>query len=235
MMPRAYGVVGVASAAVLATLVAASLPRGPILGIQRVGHADESPPPPVKHPRAAHGLDGSGIPTWLTVSMTVLLALYAIGLVVLVAIRRLGREEEEEPDDSVGDGEDEVSSAWETVLAVDLSDAANEQLALLHRGTPRNAIVACWLALQAATVSAGLPEDPAETAQEYLVRAVRSLGLDPPAITVLGALYREARFSEHVMVESQRDLAEESLRVLVQQLASRPSAEPDLLLEGSPR
>jgi Domain of unknown function (DUF4129) len=100
-------------------------------------------------------------------------------------------------------------------------DAAEDQLAALHRGTPRNAIVACWLALNAATVRAGLPEVSSLTSQEYLVRAIGALGLDPPAITELGKLYREARFSTHEMVESQRELAGRSLSVLVDQLAAR--------------
>ena len=100
----------------------------------------------------------------------------------------------------------------------------------------RNAIVACWIGLHAATVRAGLPEVASETSEEYLVRAVRSLGLDPPAITVLASLYREARFSEHVMVEGQRDLAEQSLRLLVDQLvARRTESASNRLLEGAAR
>ncbi len=62
---------------------------------------------------------------------------------------------------------------------------------------------------------------PPRHSEEYLVRAIRGLGLDPPAITVLADLYREARFSDHVMMESQRAVAEQSLRLLAGQLADQ--------------
>ena len=235
MVPRAYTIVGVVAAALLATIVAAGASTGPLLGAQQQAD-DEAPLPVVVHrPPTAHGTDHSGFPTWLTVTMTVMLLLYAVGLLVLVILRKRGREDDEERDESSEDDGTE-SSAWRTVLTVDLGDAVQAQLALIHRGSPRNAIVACWLGLRAGTVRAGLPEVASETSEEYLVSAIRSLGLDPPAITALASLYREARFSEHVMMESQRAEAEQSLRVLADQLAGRRTEQAsDSLLEGAAR
>jgi len=69
-----------------------------------------------------------------------------------------------------------------------------------------------------------------------MVRAMGSLGLDPPAIRVLASLYREARFSEHPMTESHRDRAGAALRVLADQLdRRRTEQEPDQVLEGLAR
>jgi Domain of unknown function (DUF4129) len=220
MVPRAYTIVGIAAAALVSTLVAASLSSGSLLGRQHVATpGSPTPAPPPHHPRSS-APGGTGIPTWLTVSMTVLLAVYALGLLVLVALSRRRRKDREDPL-RLPMEEARPSSPWETVLSVDLGNAAEEQLAALRRGTPRNAIVACWMGLQAATHGAGLPESRSETPDEFMLRAMRSLELDPPSITALSALYREARFSDHLMVEEQRQQAGQALRVLADQLMSR--------------
>jgi hypothetical protein len=219
MLPRAYAVVGAASATLLATLVAASLSTGPILGRQVASSPKPSPPLAVHRPVASGAPADGGTPAWFTVTMTVLLGLYAVALLVLVVLRGRGRDEDDEPDEVVDD-EIEPAPRWGAILSVDL-------------GTPRNAIVACWMSLQAATVGAGLPDVLSETPEEFMVRAVGGLGLDSRAITALGRLYREARFSDHVMVERQREQAGEALRVLAGQLADRRSeAAADRELEG---
>jgi hypothetical protein len=219
MVPRAYAIVGVTSAAILAALVAASLTTGPILGAQHTSITTQAPPPKVAPLPSFGGPAGAGLPTWLVMTLTGLLVLYGCSLLVLIALHRRRGEDDEEP--QAWPDEVEHDSSWRTVLTVDLLDAAEDQLAALHRGTPRNAIVACWLALNAATVRAGLPEVSSLTSQEYMVRAIGTLGLDPPAITELGKLYREARFSTHVMAESQRELAGRSLTLLIDQLGGR--------------
>src|SRR4051812_42045536 len=131
MVRRASTVVGTASAAVLATVVAASLSTGSLLGPQQVSRGTARPPPVVAgRPHVRAGDDGA-IPTWFTVTMTVLLALYAIALIVLAALHKRGHEETETV---VEPSEDEVgpADAWQVVLPVDLGDAARAQLAVLH-------------------------------------------------------------------------------------------------------
>jgi len=150
--------------------------------------------------------------------MTVLLTLYALTLLILaLSGRRAGKEPAERPD--LGPDEPAAEGAWNTVLAADLDNAAQAQLAALQQGSPRNAIVACWLALQAATWGAGLAEVRTDTSEEFMLRAVRDLGLDRPAILELSRLYREARFSDHVMRETHRQQAGQALEVLADQLA----------------
>lgn len=78
---------------------------------------------------------------------------------------------------------------------------------LLLGGPARNAIVACWMQLEADAARAGLARDPAETSAEYTTRVVAAASIDPAPISNLAALYREARFSAHVMGDAERDRA----------------------------
>ena len=96
------------------------------------------------------------------------------------------------------------------------ADAAAQQSAL-RRGTPRNAIVECWLRLEAAVVAAGVPRRPADTSTDLMLRVMAARPIDPTAIANLAALYREARFSDHPMTEDSRREAIDALVKHVQQ------------------
>jgi hypothetical protein len=95
------------------------------------------------------------------------------------------------------------------------------QLEAVTEGAPRNAIVACWLRLQASVEAAGVPPRRSDTSAEFVQRALRSLDLDPRAVATLAALYREARFSEHPLGEGARDTARAALESLHADLAAR--------------
>jgi hypothetical protein len=88
----------------------------------------------------------------------------------------------------------------ERELAVDV-DAARDALA---GGSPRNAIVACWMQLERDVAAAGLPRDAAETSAEYVERVVVASSVEPGPIRELAALYREARFSRHELGNDHR-------------------------------
>ena len=88
-------------------------------------------------------------------------------------------------------------------LAVDV-DAARVALV---RGSPRNAIVACWMQLERDAAAAGLPRAAAETSAEYVERVVSTSSVDPAPIRELAALYREARFSRHELRDDHRTQA----------------------------
>lgn len=88
-----------------------------------------------------------------------------------------------------------------------LISTAEDRLALLAEGEPRNAIVAAWLSLETAAAAAGLPRDPSETSTEYTTRVLRSWDIDPRPLADLAALYREARFSRHPLGEDHRGQA----------------------------
>lgn len=76
---------------------------------------------------------------------------------------------------------------------------------------PRNAIVACWLQLEEDVAASGLARETWETSVEYSTRVVAAGSVDRGPIEALAALYREARFSEHLMGEEHRRAAADAL------------------------
>jgi Domain of unknown function (DUF4129) len=102
-------------------------------------------------------------------------------------------------------------------------DDAEAQLAALREGSPRNAIVACWIRLERSIERAGLAIHPSDTSAELVVRALSQYPLDRPAIDRLAALYREARFSRHDITEPMRVAALDALTRLHQGLREHRS------------
>jgi hypothetical protein len=102
---------------------------------------------------------------------------------------------------------------FEDVAASVVADAA-EQMAALRRGQARNAIVECWLRLEALAAESGLEPDPADTSEEFTARVLGHVTVDTGAIGRLAALYREARFSTHAMGEPHRLAAIEALAAI---------------------
>lgn len=102
-----------------------------------------------------------------------------------------------------------------------LTAAASAQLAGLAHGSPRNAIVACWVALEETASTAGLPRSPAETSAEFTARVIEAHAVDPRAIATLSALFREARFSAHDLGEDARVRAAAALTTLHEDLSRR--------------
>lgn len=84
---------------------------------------------------------------------------------------------------------------------------ADLQMELLLRGAPRNGIVACWERFEEQAERVGLARRPWETSSEFTLRLLESVAADDDAVSSLAALYREARFSEHEITESERDEA----------------------------
>jgi hypothetical protein len=91
-----------------------------------------------------------------------------------------------------------------------LADADEQRRALLE-GTPRNAVVACWHRFESQGAAAGLERRAWETSSEYTMRVLDLVDAYEPAVSRLGALYREARFSEHDLTEADRQEALEAL------------------------
>jgi hypothetical protein len=97
---------------------------------------------------------------------------------------------------------------------------AEQRMAALQEGDPRNGIVRCWMRLEEAVADAGLPRRPHETSAEFTVRVLHVLDLDPHAIGELAGLYREARFSEHPLAEPARSAARDALTRLQDDLSA---------------
>jgi hypothetical protein len=95
----------------------------------------------------------------------------------------------------------------ETAVAED----ARAQRDALEYGDVRNAIVACWLRLEAAVEAAGVVRQASDTSTDLATRVLGERAVDAPALETLAALFREARFSSHMMDEGHREAALDAL------------------------
>jgi len=105
---------------------------------------------------------------------------------------------------------------FETLQAPSLVEAAVRQDASAHdavlaEGSPRNAIVAAWHRFELQAEGVGVRRRPWETSSEFTLRILDAAGADSAAVTRLGELYREARFSEHELGEPEREDARAAL------------------------
>ncbi|UPK74230.1 DUF4129 domain-containing protein [Nocardioidaceae bacterium SCSIO 66511] len=105
---------------------------------------------------------------------------------------------------------------------------AEAQYEALRTGSPRNAIVACWVRLEDAVTSAGMTVRGAETSAELTGRVLAKYGVDDAAITRLAALYREARFSRHELTEQLRAEAIGTLERIHASLEARPTTRSEV-------
>ncbi len=78
-------------------------------------------------------------------------------------------------------------------------------------GEPRNAVVACWVALEDGLAASGVVPERSETSLDLTVRVLTRWDVDPATLNVLAELYREARFSRHPITTAQRDAAVRAL------------------------
>jgi hypothetical protein len=157
-------------------------------------------------------------PAWVLAlwqAFVYLLIAAVVALVVVVIIRivrrvRLPHVEPGEPD-------------WERMKTERLAEAVDTGLARIDSGTATDAVIACWVALEQAAASAGVPRDPAETPAEFTVRVLGIGGISEPQLIRLGELYREARYSTHGSSEQARTEARAALLRLRDELAvARP-------------
>lgn len=150
--------------------------------------------------------DGGGderVTEW-SFSLALLLWMMALVATSLIVIRWLGRQRLE--------GLERRESAEEEELVALLEATSDEvRYQALSEGDPRNAVVACWVALEDAVHRSGLKANRSETAAELTQRVLGRWDVDPAAITALSEAYREARFSRHPVSEQQRIIAVDAL------------------------
>lgn len=163
--------------------------------------------------------DGPDINQWIVdaAQLTVLLGLFIALVTVLRQI--MERERRERPGPPRERDEELVA----------LLDASGEEVRYraLTQGDPRNAIVACWVALEEAVHRSGLENDPSMTASELTASVLSRWEVDPQAIRDLSAAYREARFSRHPVTEEQRRAAVDALEKIHLDLRRKVKAEQD--------
>ncbi|WP_298888855.1 DUF4129 domain-containing protein [uncultured Serinicoccus sp.] len=179
------------------------------------------PLPPVAEQTAATAVPTESRPPpqdgwqvdWLLVG-----ALLLVVVVVLLIVRAL-LARDRDGDEPLGMEEDEQLAA---LLEASGDDVRYRALA---EGDPRNAVVACWVALEEAVRRSGLPDNPAETASELTRRVLSRWEVDETSIRTLSEAYREARFSRHPVSEQQREQAVAALDRIHEGLRRRALAE----------
>ncbi|MGW3601336.1 MULTISPECIES: DUF4129 domain-containing protein [unclassified Micromonospora] len=192
--------------------------------------AEPSPSIPVE-PRDAGEATQAHIPQWIATVAMVLLGLaiaavlgYLTWILVRGAVRRTTRALPAQRGRRTAEG-----TAREVVAALDAG-----LVELDDRDTdPRVAVIACWVRLEEAAATAGVPRRPGDTPTDLVTRLLRG---DPsagvPAIVSADVLaefahvYREARYATRPVDERTRDQARAALRRLRHELAAvAPSQE----------
>lgn len=178
--------------------------------------ASESTPPAVPTPTPSEAAEPQPseseqpvkrLPDWLRVVAvlaqiaTAGVALYLVYL-LLRRIRRAWVSRRRRPG-RAADVDFEVLDVAEEAAAEMVRDA-DDQRALLLEGEPRNAIVECWHRFELQARRAGVAREEWETSSEFTMRLLDLVVADQAAVSSLAQLYREARFSDHLVGEDGR-------------------------------
>jgi hypothetical protein len=112
----------------------------------------------------------------------------------------------------------------------ELADAELEQLAeavaagseaLAYQGDAREAVIACYAAMEEALGAAGSGRRAADTPEDFLQRVTGARLIPAEPARRLTELFREARFSRHPITEAQRDQARDALAAIAEHLRAR--------------
>lgn len=160
------------------------------------------------------------IVSWTLRALLVVVVVLAAAVVARALARRLRR-------DPVTVKEEVRAGLVPDVLVAGI----RESEAALDHGTSGEAVINAWLTLERTTREVGIQDDAARTPAELVAAVLDEHAVDPAAIERLAAVYREVRFSEHLIGEDHREAAREALRSVRQDLL-RPLA---ALGEGSTR
>ena len=152
------------------------------------------------------------------------LGLVAVGLLIFLATAVVRRNRRQKWATRASDKE-VVDAVAALGIPPRLAETTERQLRTIHEGTPRNAIVACWLELDLTCRETGLLRSPAETSTEFTARVLSHYAVAAEAVDTLATLYREARFSEHTLSEHHRRQAVAALEQILTNLVQPSSHE----------
>jgi hypothetical protein len=107
----------------------------------------------------------------------------------------------------------------EPVAGGPLTEAVEAGLRLLEEEEPHDAVIACWVLLERAAADAGTARRPAETPGQLVTRVLAEHRVTRTALDRLVVLYREARFSRHVLGEPARAEARAALEQVRRELS----------------
>ncbi len=166
---------------------------------------------------------GFGISVTAVFALIALAAALVIGMTLLAALSTAAGSiaTRRRSDDVVDPAAPEPGAASVIETAAGLDAAAGAALAALDEGTdPRQAVIAAWLGLEQAAARAGTQRRPAETPGELAQRLLAGHAVSPVTLARLAGLYREARYSRHVVDERMRAEARRALERLRRELTA---------------
>jgi hypothetical protein len=115
-----------------------------------------------------------------------------------------------------------AAPAPDAVDAARLAAAVRAGLRELADGGPGEGVVACWVLLERAAADAGTHRAQPDTPSELAGRLIDRHDVSPGPLLRLAQLYREARYSRHVLPESARTEARAALEQVAAELAATP-------------
>jgi hypothetical protein len=219
--PAAAVVLVVAVAGVsLAVVAAHTTPEGyharqPTIGRGELGNGTSVIQPTGRHAsRLGNGRQSTG---HFDISSLEVLLVIAVALVVVLDLWLRRR-----PSTHPGEAKESFPGAIDLPIERRgrLAAAVTESLTELERWPVREAIIACWLRLEATTDAVGLRTSASDTPEEYVRRVLAAANVRPQPLDRLAWLYREARFSRHAMSDVDRATAREALEVIQADLAT---------------
>jgi hypothetical protein len=201
--------IGAGGAALAVTLVLLVVNiRLPRLRPKRTGGAFPGLRPVTHLPAPKAGAAGSSFPlSEVLYGLAAAILVAAIVAVTLWAVRHAPRPVAPEPEPPA----QEYDRALQEALM-------SGQRALLELDDARAAIIACYLAMEESLARAGTAPSRAETPDELLARAAKTLLVSAGAAARLTSLFYEARFSSHALDDARKDAAEGALAVLAAEL-----------------
>lgn len=225
-----YGLLHRAGTATALLLTAAAV-LTPI-GLLLFGH---KPAPPAPQPEASNGPvtpkhrfrsgemlhpgdPGGGKPyaSWLALTLLYLILAAALALLVYVLAKLLSRRWSRPP----------ITRLEFDPLPPELDQLAEAVAAgaeaLEYEGDAREAVIACYSAMElAVTAGGGSSRRATDTPEEFLGRVTATKLIPDDPARRLTDLFREARFSSHRIGEEKRDAAREALHEISEHLRSR--------------
>lgn len=226
-----YGVLRRAGTATAVLLTAAAVATP--LGLLFLGRRPQPPPAPLVKPadptRTPQPLpapslrpqpppprSGKSSSDWIVQGMLLLIAAAVLALLVYLLVRLLARRWFPGGDTLLVEFDPLAAELDELTEAV----AAGTE-ALEYEGDAREAVIACYSAMEQAVGAGGGVRRATDTPEEFLRRVTASKLIPESPAARLTELFREARFSRHPIAESQRDEAREALREISEHVRTR--------------
>ena len=215
-------VVVVLSALALVALAARSERAGTVTAAATSGRYQQ---PDAGEVRRGQDTSGGEMPDVLVVVIS--LAIVALGASAAMVFAVAVRPRVDLPDLG-GGGLDRpgAAPAADSVDPARLAAAVRAGLQELDEGGPGEGVIACWVLLERAAADAGTHRARPDTPSELAGRLIDRHDVSPAPLLRLAELYREARYSRHLLPESARTEARAALEQVAAELAARPVGAP---------